>query len=308
MFYNGPMSTVVGIGQCSYDYLALVDGFPVPDEKHEAIEMLEQAGGPVATALVALRRLGVPACFYGVVGSDEAGEHIVRSLDAEGVEARVVRREGMSQTAYIIVERGSGRRTIIWRRPGGVPLRSGELDDGFLDGAAFLHLDGLMPEVSLYAARAARERGVPVMLDAGRMREGMRELAGLSDYVVASERFAHEVGIGDALEDPAAFKDRARGMFIAVFTVTMGARGSMTLAGNEAIHQRAFDVQTVDTTGAGDVFHGGYIYGVLQGWDIRRTLRFASALAAMKCTKPGGRTGIPAFEEVERFLSERGNF
>jgi ribokinase len=296
---------VVGIGQCSLDYLAQVDAYPEPDTKCEVLGWEEQGGGPVATALVALSRLGAHTKFFGVMGADEAGDKIRSSLVSEGVEVSgLVRRpHGTSQTAFIVADR-EGRRTIFWRRPSCEGLTPAELEGDFLERADFLLLDGLMPAVSLHAAKKARERDVPVMLDAGRVREGMLEIARLSDYVVASEEFARGLGLADCLNDPEEFQRKAGGLFPGVFTVTLGERGSITLAGGECIYQPAFQVDTVDTTGAGDVFHGGYIFGLLNGWGVRKTIGFASALAALKCRLPGGRAGIPTLEDTLAFLNE----
>ncbi len=299
---------VTGIGQCSLDYLARVEDYPGPDAKCEVLRWEEQGGGPVATALVALRRLGVEARFYGVVGDDEAGEKIRASLVEEKVDAGglKVRPGASSQTAFIVVDR-RGRRTIFWRRPSGAPLGPEELGGGFLEGADFLLLDGLMPGVSLYAAKKARELDVPVMLDAGRVREGTLELARLSDYVVASEEFGRELGLPDPFEDQEGFMRKAGEFFPGIFTATYGERGSVTLTPRLFIYQPAFSVDVVDTTGAGDVFHGGCVFGLLKGWGLRRTLRFASALAALKCRRPGGRAGIPTLEETLAFLRQREN-
>lgn len=295
---------VTGIGQCSWDYLALVDSYPKVDTKEEALDWQEQGGGPVATALVALSRLGVRCRFLGLVGADEAGQRIRRSLEEEGIETNLIKRGASSQTAFIAIEKATGRRTIFWRRPSGEALRPGELARDFLRGSNFLLLDGLMREVSLHAAREARAAGVPVMLDAGRLREGMADIAGASDYVVGSEEFA--LGLGWRGE-PVGFRETAKRLTPGTLTITLGERGSVTFQGQEddIISVPAFAVRTVDTTGAGDVFHGGYIYGLLKGWDIRETLRFASALAAMKCRSVGGRAGIPGLEAVMEFLRQR---
>jgi ribokinase len=295
---------VTGIGQCSLDYLAVVDQYPMPDTKREALTWEEQGGGPVATALVTLRRLGAEVSFYGVVGDDVAGERIRSSLLHEKVDITglVTRARSSSQRAFIVIEEGSGRRTIIWKRPTGQPLVPQELRSGFLEGADFLLLDGLMAEASIHAAREAKRMKIPVMLDAGRVREGMLELARLSDYVVASEEFVRDMELPDFFKDETGFLMRARGLFPGVFTVTYGERGSVTLIDGEVVHQPAFNVEAVDTTGAGDVFHGGYAFGLLKGWSLGDTLRFASALAAMKCMCLGGRAGIPSFEAVMEFL------
>jgi sulfofructose kinase len=297
--------SVVGIGQCAWDMLAVVDHFPQADTKKEVLVWGEQGGGPVATALAALSRLGVSGRFYGVAGDDREGAAIRQSLIEEGVDVTglVKRSNSSSQTAFIATDRSKGTRTIFWRRPTGDPLEKEELPPDFLKGAQFLLLDGLMKDVSLFAAQQARKAGIPVMLDAGRVREGMLELARLCNYVVGSEEFARELGWKD---DPGSFRQEVRKHGFAITTITLGDRGSVTFAGDEIISRPAFPVETADTTGAGDVFHGGYLYGLLQKWPLEDTLRFASAVAAMKCRKVGGRAGIPRLAEVQQFLQERG--
>ncbi len=295
--------TVVGIGQCAWDMLAVVDSFPQADTKKEVLSWEEQGGGPVATALAALSRLGVSCRFHGVTGDDREGAAIRQSLVDEGVDvAGLVRRaNASSQTAFIAIDKSGGTRTIFWRRPTGDPIRAEELSADFLKSAEFLLLDGLMKDVSLFAAREARKAGIPVMLDAGRVREGMLELARFCDYVVGSEEFARELGLKD---EPASFRREVSREGFGITTITLGSRGSVTFAGNEVFSCPAFPVETVDTTGAGDVFHGGYLYGLLQKWPLKDTIRFASAVAAMKCRKVGGRAGIPGLAEVRQFLRE----
>lgn len=295
---------VTGLGQCSLDYLALVDGYPQVDTKKEVLEWHEQGGGPVATALVALSRLGVHCRFYGVSGDDDAGEKIRRSLVEEGIDASglIKREKETSQIAFIAVEKGTAKRTIFWKRPSGAPLQVRELKDDFLEDSDFLLLDGLMTDASFHAAKRAKALNIPVMLDAGRMRPSTLELAGFSDYLVASEEFAAELGL--PLADEALKRERDK-LGIKVLTVTLGEKGSLTASQDEAVRIPAFKVEAVDTTGAGDVFHGGYIYGLLRGWGLSDTITFASAMAAMKCGKVGGRTGIPRLNEVLEFLKER---
>lgn len=295
---------VTGIGQCSLDYLFLVDSYPQSDTKKEVIDWAMSGGGPVATALVSLSRLGVKCRFYGIIGDDESGQKIEESLTAEDVDVKglLKRQNSTSQIAFIVVEKGSGRRTIFWKRPSGEPLKTGEIPDNFLDNADFLFLDGLMTGASLYAAKRAREKNIPVMLDAGKMRDGMLEIALMCDYVVASEEFGKElIGANDLSESPlnqekALVQIKSAGTKIC--TITLGDKGSVTLTGDEIFHIPAFKVEVVDTTGAGDVFHGGYIYGLLQGWNVKDVVRFATAFAALKCGKLGGRAGIPTMEEV----------
>jgi len=300
---------VIGIGQCSLDYLFMIDAFPEPDTKRELRGWTIAGGGPVATALVSLARLGIDCSFYGIVGDDEAGEKIITSLSSENVKTGgVVKRAGsVSQVAFIAVEKDSGRRTIFWQRPSAAPIMPDELPDDFLNGAHFLILDGLMTEVSLHAARKAQRENIPVMLDAGHVRTGMIELAGLSDYVVASEEFGRELTASEGGFDPGKALVKMKSFSPTAATITLGDKGSVTLSGDRMFSTPAFRVRVVDTTGAGDVFHGGYIYGLLHGWDIKEVVRFASAFAALKCRMPGGRAGIPSLKEVEALLEDERN-
>ena len=299
---------VTGIGQCCWDYLGVIDAYPEADSKVEMQDWQEQGGGPVATALVALARLGVSCNFCGIVGDDIQGKMIRQSFVDESIaiDGLITRTQAASQLAFIAVEQNSGRRTIFWKRPSGKPLQPDELNGTFLDGADFLLLDGLMGEVSLYAAQEARARHIPVMVDAGRMRPGMLELARNCDYVVASAQFARD--INPLWETgPQDFMRQLEALGLSLVTVTLGERGSITFNHGEIIRIPAFPVKAMDTTGAGDVFHGGYIYGLMQGWDIRETVRFASAMAALKCTGIGGRAGIPDLLKIKQFLTRQGS-
>jgi len=294
---------VVGIGQCCWDILALVESYPEADEKEEIRLLSEQGGGPVATALVTLTRLGIPCRFHGIVGDDGYAALIRESLAREGVDITglVTRGGASSQVAFIVIERGNGRRTIFWQRPTGQGLRPEELAAGFLEGAEALYLDGLMPEVSRHALDEARRRGIPVMVDAGRIRPGMMELAARCDYLVAAERFFLDLGWDGTLEE---FRGLASGLGATVVTVTRGAQGSLTWSGGEFFAVPACAVEVVDTTGAGDVFHGGYLYGVLQEWKLHKTVTFASVVAALSCRGMGGRAGIPTLDEAVRVMGE----
>ncbi len=290
---------VVGLGQCSLDYITLLDGFPQEDAKKEVVDFTVQGGGPVATALVTLSRLGVNSAIVGRVSDDPAGDEIRRGLKAEGVGVKglLARPGGRSQQAVVLVNRKAGSRTICWQRPTVEPLSPREVDPVFFKGARFILLDGLMMEASYKAAEHAARLGIPVMLDAGSMRPGMLKLASMSDYLVCSDRFVSDL----KLSIKEAFKKLRTGRTRAV-TVTVGDKGSFTFYEGKVYLQKAFKVKAVDTTGAGDVFHGAYAYGVIQGWDIKRTVEFASAVAAMKCRELGGRAGIPTLTEALRFI------
>jgi sulfofructose kinase len=292
---------ITGIGQCCLDYLAVIDTYPRANTKKEVLEWREQGGGPVATALVTLTRLGISTRFYGVTGGDTPGEKIRQSLLEEGIDTKITVREGKSsQIAFIAIEKGTGRRTIFWKRPSGPVLKRKELGADFLKGSDFLLLDGLMAEVSLYAAARAKKIGIPIMLDAGRLRPGMLEIAALADYLVASEEFALDL---KWRLTSATLEKKREELGCKVLTITLGERGSTTVSDEGFLRVPSFKVKTADTTGAGDVFHGGFIYGILKKWELKDILVFASAIAAMKCTGVGGRAGIPSLAEVEAFIS-----
>jgi ribokinase len=297
---------VVGIGQCSLDLLGRVDRYPPVDQKTELEEVLIQGGGPVATALVVLSRLGVPTAFFGRVGDDEHGRRIRLGLADEGVDCRGLRTDpgATSQFAFIAVEKGSGQRNIFWTRGSARPLAAEEIDREAIAASRVLHLDGLQLEAALTAAQIARHRGLITVLDGGTLRPGTEKLLSWIDHPVVSERFARQL----CPSDPCRALERLLEYGATAATLTCGARGSHTLTRcGERFSVPAFAVAAVDTTGCGDVFHGGYIYGLLQDWPLRRVTAFAAACAALKTRALGGRTAIPTLAEVESLLAEQGD-
>jgi ribokinase len=204
-----------------------------------------------------------------------------------------------SPFSFIAVDRESGLRNIFWT-PGTVGrLENQEVTLDFLTGAEVLLCDGHQPALQVRAAEKARELGVKVVTDAGGVREGMGDLLSLTDVLIASERFAAEVA---PRPDLAEVLDELRALGPRVVVVTLGAEGSVGSDGGRLVRETALEVAVVDTTGAGDVFHGAYIYALLQRWGITRSMRFATVTAGLKCRALGGRAGIPKLEEVLRHL------
>ncbi len=296
------MTVVTGLGQCSYDYIAAVDSFAEEDSKKEISAWHESGGGPVATALVSLSRLGIETTFMGRVSDDRAGRLIRKELREEGINTRGLRSlpGGKSQTAFIVANKTNAKRTIFWQQATVRPLAPKEISKKQIQRSDLLLIDGLMREASLHAAAIAREASVPVMIDAGSLRDHTVELLKLSDYIVCSENFSREFAVTprETVKELLKFMPRA-------ITITLGDKGSISCFNGEIFKSPAFKVKAVDTTGAGDVFHGGYIYGILQGWPIEKTVEFASAFAALKCQKPGGRSGIPTLEKTLSFMKGR---
>lgn len=286
------MIQVYGLGQCSLDHLAVLPSYPKPDTKCEFGEMIVQGGGPAATAIVALSRWGISCAFAGVVGDDLFGAEIKRTLDLERVDTTglLVRPGCGSQFAFIAVEAGTGKRTIFWRHPSGAPPTPSELNHDLIRSAKVFHTDGLYIEASLAAARTAKANGVHIVVDAGTLREGSLELARQSDSFIASAGFARAL-VGD--DRPLDACRRLSELGPRVVGVTLGERGYVAMAQGVLIERPAYRVQAVDTTGCGDVFHAGFIYGLIQGWNTAQCLDFGAWAAARVSLRLGGRGGIP---------------
>ncbi len=288
---------VFGLGQCSLDYIGRLGAYPAPGGKTEFSDLTVQGGGPVATALVALSRWGLRCAFSGVVGDDEFGRLTLKSLKGEGIHTGgvVVRRGGASQFAFIAAESPGGRRTVFWQRPSGAPLAKGEVDLAVLGRVKVFHTDGLFIDAALHAAEKARAAGIPVVVDAGTLRDGMLELARLSDYFIASESFGQVLAGGD---DPAGACRRIRELGPRLAAVTLGERGYAASFGGTEIRRPAYPVEAVDTTGCGDVFHAGFIFGLLREGGPEKSLDLGAWAASRVATGMGGRAGIPPLEEM----------
>lgn len=297
---------VVGLGQCSWDLLGRVAAYPQVDEKIDLQEYAEQGGGPVATALVTLARLGLPTAFLGTLGGDHYAASIREGLRAEGVDVRLLQQDhqGTSQVSFIAVD-PSGRRTIFCHKGARRPFSLTPDVIALIESAAALLLDGGEAEAALAAARLAKERGIPVLLDGGSLHESTRALLPYCSELVVSEKFARQLtpdGPETALE--LLLQQGAR-----TAVVTLGAQGSLGReVGGELVVCQAFPAQVVDTTGCGDVFHGAYLYALLRGDSLLERLRFASVCAALKALQLGGRSGIPRLEEVQRSLAQANNY
>lgn len=293
---------VVGLGQACVDYLGSIPGYPEEDSKVELPDIHMQRGGPASTALVTLARLGIRTSFLGAISDDPFGRIILEDLGREGVDASFLKKTPgySSQFSFIAINKKDGKRTIFWHR-GTVPhLRPADVDLTCFPGARVFHTDGLMVEASIEGAKQAKDKGMTVVMDAGTMRKGYRELASLVDVLIASERFYSPLASPDQPVEAILESLRAWGPKQVI--VTLGPKGSIGWEGRKIIQQKAFPVRARDTTGAGDVYHGAYVYGILQGWDMARCMRFSSAVSAIKCQVVGTTRGIPGIEDIHRFL------
>lgn len=296
---------VVGLGFTTLDHLGIVPHLPGLDEGQPMSAFSRQGGGPVAQALVTLARLGATVGFVGRVGDDEAGAIMRHDLLAEGVDVSRLQVESGATSAQcvILVDGPTGKRSICVHRGSATAVPPEGLDVAYLCAGRFLHLDGSSPDAALVAARAARTAGVRTCLDAGGPGPRLAELVGLTDVLIAGERFAISVTEDG---DYRAGAVRLLTMGPKTVVVTRGEHGAFTQTATTAFHTPAFRVPVVDTTGAGDVFHGAYLFGLLRRWDLPAVAEFASAAAALKCTELGGRAGIPRLDAVLSFLGGRG--
>ena len=292
MPYLIPPTDVVGLGLNAMDTICVVPRFPEPNTKTHMHEVRVEPGGQVATALAACTRLGLKGRYIGSVGNDDWGKAQLASLRAENLDLHVREVEGASsQIAVILLEEGIGERTILWRHDPRLRYPAEELRREMIRGGRVLHLDGCDSAAAIQAARWAREDGMPVIIDIDELYdESTHELLRLVDYLIAGSDFA---------EDPHELADRYG---CPVVGITRGAEGAVFLDRGRLMKSAAFKVPVADTTGAGDVFHGGFIYGLLQGWALDDVIRFAHAVAAMKCMHIGARRGIPTISQVQEFL------
>ena len=294
---------IVGLGFCGHDYLCIVPRIPV-DDKVQAVQTLEQGGGPAATGVCAAARLGAKVSFIGAVGDDQRGQMILQGLAREGIDTSgiKIRLASESPVAYCWIEESTGKRSIAWSHGSARPLLPEEIRLVSVCEAGLLHLDGHQPQAAIYAAKAARKSDTTVMLDAGTVTDGIDEILDLSDIIIASEKFAERY---TGIDNPEESLKKLFGKNAKFVAVTLGNQGCIGYDGKNFYHQSIFDVEVVDTTGAGDVFHGAFGYKYVNGGNWQECLRFASAVSALKCTRFGGRTGIPTLSETEQFLKER---
>ena len=291
---------VVGVGHAAVDHIGVVPRYPEIDTKVELEQFSIQGGGPVATAMVVLSSFGVETSFVGKISDDDFGMFIRQGFREAGVDssALVVERGRVSPLSFIAVDRKTGKRTIFYTRGSVTPLTKEELPLGIIGSAKILHVDGLQMQAQITAAKYAREHGVKVVYDAGSWRDGSDELIGLTDTIIASERFSAEAGGGALAESLKSFA--AKGPKTVV--ITMGEDGSVGMENNETYILPGMSVSVVDTTGAGDVYHGAFIYGMLRKKNLRERMNFANTAAALKCRSLGGRAGIPSLSEIERAM------
>ena len=296
---------IVGIGVCTVDHLMTVPHMPGDNINMKASMYLRQPGGLASCALVAAARLGARAKIIALVGDDAAGQYIRHELEGEGVDAsKLIARAGSeSHVSLILVDERTGDRSIITRPPTGRPIALGEITREDITAARVLFIDDVT-ELTLQAARWAREANMNVVLDPARPYEIIKEVLPYVDVPIVPEQWAEAWMPG---RPPEAVAEALRAGGAAIAAVTLGARGSVVSWEGGTRHIPAFQVDVVDTTGAGDAYHGAFMAALLEEWDVPRMARFAAAVGSLNCRAMGGRTALPTRYEVDTFLSQFAN-
>ena len=292
---------VVGIGENSVDLVYRVPQLPGAGQKARVTSCRRLLGGQVATTLCTCAALGLKTRYIGTFGNDEHGRLIRSELEQRGIDtSRSVVRYAPNRHALILVDERTGERTVAWQRDSSLLFRPDDLASDALTGARVLHVDNVDEEVAIAAARLARTAGLIVTTDIDQVSERTADLVAAASFPVLAEHVPPALtGETEPKQALRALRRQHEGMLC----VTLGARGSMLLAGDQLFEATAFPIEAVDTTGAGDVFRGALIHSLLRGDQPDVMLRFANAAAALSCTREGAIGGIPTLEEINRFLA-----
>ena len=298
----------VGFGLNAVDHLIVVPGYPAFDTKVRFTAYEKAAGGQTASAMVALQRLGLKTAYAGRFGSDEDGRFGFLSLEYEGVDLECAEmiESADNQVAFIIIDEQSGERTIIWDRDERLSYRPDEVPIDLARRGRVLHLDAHDPPACAVMAKAAHESGAIVTADIDNVYEGVEQLLPFIDVLITSSQFPQRLtGISDLRTSLPELHSRY-GCPLAGATV--GVRGALVYIDGQFIESPAFAVPggCRDTTGAGDAFHAGFIYGMLNGDDLESCMKLGNAVAALKCRGLGARAALPTGDELSEFVERAG--
>lgn len=296
---------VVGIGGTTIDHLNVVDHFPEKDEKIVPLWSSIQGGGQAANAIACLARLGAKTAFIGTVGKGALGQCSIDTLKEEGVDTDciVVQEDKAPALSSIIIEDKVGSRTIVADRGDLEHLKICDAMYDVIKNAKFIHSDAHFPEENMKLLKFAREKGIKICVDAEPHTPDSQEFVHYADILIVSRRFVEEKFQKDyekALHDFIEY-----GAEIAI--ITLGKYGSIGIrkGDKQCTSVPEYDVgKIVDTTGAGDVFHGAFLYGLLQDWDFKKNMMFANVCSGLKCRQIGGRLGMPTLEEALSHLEK----
>jgi sugar/nucleoside kinase (ribokinase family) len=294
----------VGFGTNAVDYLIQVPEYPSFNSKIELTGYVQAAGGEVATTMAGLTRLGMKTSYIGRFGSDAEGDLGWKTLADEGVDLTYAQKvEGArTQIAFIVIDTRNGERTVIWKRDEKLAYSADQAPVEMAASCKVLHFTPHDAQACLRMATAAKEAGAIVSIDIDNLFEGVDELLHEVDILITSAEFPERLlGIGDKKE---AMREMTARYGCAVAGITLGAEGSLLLCEGSFIETPGFEVPggCKDTTGAGDAYRVGLIYGLLKGESIEESARMANGVAALKCRAIGARTSLPRTDELNSLL------
>ncbi len=298
---NAKIADVMGVGINATDTVIRLPRFPTLDSKVEFISSAVLPGGQVASAMVACQKWGLRTRYAGRVGDDFAGQLQRKEFEKAGVEAHLKAIAGaQSQTSFILVDEPSGERTVLWNRSAEMTIRPDDIEREWVENARALLVDGHDTAAAATVARWAREAEIPVTADLDNLYSGVEVLLENVDFLVCSKEFpARLTGKKDLLKALPAMQKRFRNRLTAA---TLGRHGVLAWDGQRFHYCPAFVVETVDTTGAGDIFHGAFVYAQLAGWDLEQQLAFSCAAAALNSKALGARGGIAPLAEIHELM------
>ncbi|MCO6452998.1 MAG: hypothetical protein J5I90_19595 [Caldilineales bacterium] len=299
-----PRWDVLGLGAVAVDDLLYVADYPQPDTKTRVLSQRRDGGGLAGTALVAAARLGAKTGYCGVLGDDELSRFTIQKLESQGVDCSSVFYQETARPFHstIIVVSATQQRTILFSSSGVTGPQAHQITHALISNCRVLFLDDTVVEAGIKSAELAKAHGIPVIADF----EGVGEtessdLMRLVDHLIVGVGYAQRV---TGIESPPEMVQKLAIKAQACCAVTAGGEGCWYSAhGDDVRHFPAFRVDVVDTTGCGDVFHGAYAAAIAQDQDVDRAIEIASAAAALKATAPGGQSGIPDGDAVNRFLA-----
>lgn len=298
-----PQFDVVGVGLNATDTMILIPHFPAYGGKVPFLDDLASPGGQVASAMVCCARLGLRTKYIGTIGDDERGRIQWDSLQGTGVNLDHVQRRANTpnQSAYILIDQTTGERTVFWHRSDRLKISPEEITPEQITCARLLHIDGHDTPAVAHAARIAREHGIPVTVDVDTIYKGFEDVLPNVDYLITSSEFPERwTGEPDPLKALTLLQE-TYGMKLAA--MTLGAHGALARMDGRFQYSPAFVVNCVDTTGAGDIFHGAFCYALIQGFELGLALEFSNAMAALNCTALGARGRIATAEEARKLMA-----
>ncbi len=292
---------LVGVGLNATDTVIPLSKYPLRGSKVEYRNATVLPGGQVASTVVACQRWGLRTRYVGKLGDDAAAKLHCDAFSYAGVETKLIAVPGGASPQSLILVDDEGERTVLCRRDERLILQPNELEREWIVNARALHVDGYDTAAATVAAGWARAAGIPVIADLDEIYPGVEELLKNIDYLIVSRDFPRRLMVEDNLEEALQQMQRRYGCLLAA--ATLGEEGVLAWNGKQFHHTSAYSVPVVDTTGAGDIFHAGFIYGLLQDWSLERQLDFACAAAALNCTAVGARGGIQSIETIENLIT-----